>query len=760
MIAFLLGDWLLQQSPQLPDLHWVWLLPVLLPLLAIRYQSGRIVLSLVIGFLWALLIGQQRLGNRLPATWEGQDLWVEGRIASLPHQGDRSLRFDLASETVTVPGSPPQSWPRRLRLSWYGNVPPLQVGDRWGLAVHLKLPHATLNPGGSDYEKWLFQEGIAALGNVVRYPEPQLMASDQPWLTSPLLAVHRLRQVLADELATVLPNSPQLGLIQGLAIGETGTINPSQWNVLNRTGTIHLLAISGSHIALVAGLVFFIVRFLWARTGRGPLWIPVPRMAAGAALIAAGGYTALAGFPIPAQRALIMVGVAMIGILAGRALRPGRALSLALLTVLLYDPLAVNAAGFWLSFGAVAAMLYGMAWRTRPLRWEWGRLQWLVTIGLLPLLLAIFQRVALYSPLANLVAIPWLELGTVPIVLLGTALLPWAPALAHWPLALADELLAGLWWFLTEVATLPGGLWNPPPPPAWSVAASLVGVLLVLAPRGLPGRWLGWLGLATLASGTVTRPLLGEAWLTVLDVGQGLATVIRTHRHTLVYDTGPRYGPDQDAGSRVVVPFLRWAGINKVDTVVVSHADMDHAGGQDSLKTALPVERWLGSGGEPCIRGDHWEWDGISFQLLHPAPESYFHGNNGSCVLRVEWPGGALLLPGDLAKAGEMNLLANLPQQLPATVLIAPHHGSAGSSTPRFAAAVHPQWVIYSTGYRNRFGFPRSEVVTRYRSLGARDRDTAKEGALTLRLGPNTATDLPSSWRQEARRYWQVTDTP
>jgi competence protein ComEC len=637
------------------------------------------------------------------------------------------------------------------------------VGERWGLAVRLKRPHGLMNPGGFDQEGWLFQNNIQALGTVRPYPSAVRLDVGH-WRYT----IGRLRQDLAADIARARPDSPYLGLLQGLAIGETTAVTAAQWDTLVRTGTIHLLAISGSHIALVAGLVYVVVRRLWAWAGQAPLWFAAPRAAAVTAIIAAWFYAALAGFPVPTQRAVVMITVAMGALLAGRALQPVRTLGLALLAVLLWDPLAVTEAGFWLSFGAVAVIFYGITWRSGDMAdlgptthlLTFGRVQWLVTVGLLPLLLAIFQRVAVYSPLANLVAIPWLELGTVPAVLAGTLLLPVAPTVGSLFLAWADLALAGLWPVLEFFAALPLATWAPPAPPAWAVAAGIAGALLFLAPRGLPGRWLGLVCMAPMLTPIAPRPALGELWLTVLDVGQGLSAVVRTATHTLVYDTGPRYGAERDAGVAVVVPFLRHSGTRGIDTLLVSHADSDHSGGTASLRAALPVERLLGAapGAEPCLRGMVWEWDRIVFRVIHPSAGSGFTDNDASCVLRVEWSGGALLLTGDIERSAEARLVAETPGDLPATVIVAPHHGSHSSSTDAFVSAVAPQLVLYTTGYRNHFGFPHPDVVARYAAVGAQAWDTAQHGAIELHLGPGLVP-VVRSWREEARRYWHLDPT-
>jgi len=763
-IAFLLGDWWLQQFSSFPK-SWVGIFGVFLVLprfVSHCLPSGcsqdfltkpaKIVAWCVAGFLWGWFFGYQKLSEQLPAFWEGKNWTIEGRISSIPKSLRRGVEFDFDSSSISGEGET-QPWKRGLRLSWYEFPPHLIVGERWRLAVRLKRPHGLMNPGGFDQETWWFENHIQALGTV----KPKLLAERldaSHWSYS----VNRARQILVEAISKALPDSPYLGLLQGLAVGETSAVPRGQWDVLTKTGTIHLLAISGSHIALVAGLAYWIVRKLWSWLGTVVLRIPAPRAGAVAAILAALGYAALAGLPLSTQRAAIMVTVAMGAMLMNRVLRPMRTLRLALFAVLLWDPLAVVAPGFWLSFGAVFFILYTVAHSGADspshLR-TFVRVQWAVTIGLLPLLLSFFDRVAIYSPLANLIAIPWLEIGTVPVVLGGTLLLPWFPTAGTLLLSAANYLLMGLLPILGFFATLPSSDWGLAAPPKWAIVTGTLGAILLLAPRGVPARWLGCLGMAPLFLLPQKRPAVGEACLTVLDVGQGLSTVVRTSSHTLVYDTGPSYGNGQDAGGRIVAPYLRHEGIRTLDVLMVSHGDDDHRGGAASLLAEFQVVRVLGSapGGEPCIRGTSWHWDGIDFRVIHPAVGSSWSGNNGSCVLRVEWPGGSLILPGDIQRPAETELVRETPENLPTTVLIAPHHGSSGSSSTAFVAAVAPKLVVYSTGYQNRFGFPRQNIVDRYSSIGAQSYDTTKQGALELRLGKGISLE-PHSWREEARRYW------
>lgn len=466
----------------------------------------------------------------------------------------------------------------------------------------------------------------------------------------------------------------------------------------------------------------------------------------------------------------------MAAVVAGRPLRAGRTLALALFAVLLLDPLAVGGAGLWLSFGAVALILYAMGGRLgragtradgspagRPdagavsgpgatLWWRWGRVHLVVALGLAPLTLALFQEASLVAPLANLVAVPWTTAVVVPLTLLGTATLAVSDALAAAVLWLAGGATALLWWWLDTLAAAPLAAWRLAVA-GWTLVPAVLGAVWLLAPRGWPGRALGVVGLLPLLFSPPSLPPPGAFRLTVLDVGQGLAAVVQTRRHVLVYDAGPRYRSGFDTGRAVVLPYLRAAGVTRLDTVVISHAGMDHRGGLGAVRAALPVGRLLAGdterppGSEPCRRGQRWRWDGVSFRILHPAvPRS---GNDGSCVLRVAADGRSVLLTGDLEAVGEGALLAAGVE--PTTVVVAPHHGSRTSSTPAFVAATAPAYVVFSTGYRNRYGFPDPVVAARYRAQGARLLDTAAAGAVTIRTGGGLAVER---YRDAARRYW------
>ena len=765
VLAFLIGILALQMLPELPMRAWALALPLVLLLMMLWTGPWlRLPACALAGFLYALLLASPSL--QLPAELEGVDLWVEGWIAGLPERSGRSVRFEFELAQVQRDG---QNIPLtgRVRLSWWdengekttADVPPaLRVGDRWGFPVRLKSPRGLRNPGGFDYERWLYASGIIASGSIRAQPLPQRLAVAERY------PLDRYRQHIADRFAQLRSGQAETGILVALAIGEESGITPAQWEVFNRTGTGHLLSISGSHISLVAGMLFALVWALWIRVPALALRWPAPRAAALAALLGAGGYTLLSGLSVPAQRSFLMVLVAMLALLVRRPALPSRILALALLVVLLVDPGAPLLAGFWLSFGAVASILYLVSGRSHGhglfVQTLW--LQLGITLALLPPTLLFFQQIPLLSPLANLIAIPWIGCTVLPLDLLAVLAGPLSDSLQAGLLDLAALTLEGLWRILLWLERLPGVVLYRPAPPLWTLAFAVPGVILLLAPRGWPARWLGLPLCLPLLWPPMLAPPPGAVWLTLLDVGEGLAVVLRTHDHVLVYDTGPRLGMSLDAGRVALVPFLRHQGIAAVDMLMVSHADMQHSGGVRSLREQVPVAQVLTAavdqvpidGAAPCQAGQSWNWDGVEFAILHPPPQG-FDGDEASCVLRVTGTAGRVLLPGDIERGAERDLVARYGNGLAADIMVAPHQGRRALSTPAFLAAVRPRYILFATGYRNRHGYPRAETVTLYQSTGATLLDAAYEGALTFRLETGQRLE-PVRERRDQRHYWSA----
>ncbi|MGE5523210.1 MAG: DNA internalization-related competence protein ComEC/Rec2 [Rhodospirillaceae bacterium] len=525
------------------------------------------------------------------------------------------------------------------------------------------------------------------------------------------------------------------------------------------------MSISGLHITMVSGLAFALCSWAWRRSPRLMLALPARKAAVLAGVLAALAYTLLAGFAIPAQRTLYMLIVVAAALWLGVVTSVTRILATALFIVVLFDPWAVLSPGFWLSFGAVAVMLHATMHRIGMPRWyaAWAQTQWAVTIGMIPLLLALFQQVSVVSPFANAIAIPLVSLGVVPLVLLGM-LLPF-DALLHVAHALTAACMAMLEW----MSALPTPVWQQHAPAQWAVVLALLGVLWLLLPRGFPGRALGAVAMLPLFFVAPPVPPWGAARITVLDVGHGLAVAVETKSHALLYDAGPTYGPGADAGNRIVVPFLRASGIARLDGVVITHDDIDHSGGALSVLQAMPVG-WLMSTlddadpllfhAEPdlrCRAGLEWEWDGVRFAVLHPTPEGdalrHVKDNDRSCVLKITTSGASLLLPADIELKSEMSLLERDAAALRADVLVAPHQGSRTSSSPDFVAAVSARAVVFPAGYRNRFGHPHVDVVARYRRTGANLYRTDYDGAVRIDLPAQGVAQLERH-RDVYRRYW------
>lgn len=776
ILAFACGVILVQQLPALPAPVWLAATVAGAVVLCgaaffgLRPGKGRtlilVIAAAAMGVGFAALRAEHRLVSALPAEWEGRDVSITGVVAEMAQPFARGERFVFAVEQVLTAGA---AVPEHVMLSWYRpesdadggrayGAPMMVPGDRWQLTVRLKRPHGNANPGGFDYEAWLFERDIRATGYVRVSPAPVrtgTASSAMPYL------VERWRHEIRARFLDALQSSDYAGVLVALAVGDQRAIQGEFWRVFAATGTTHLMSISGLHVTMVAALLAAIVGVLWRRSPRLMHRLPAQKAAIVAGWLGALGYAILAGFSVPAQRTAYMLTVVALAMLSGRRAAGTQVLLLALFIVLLIDPWAVLAPGFWLSFGAVSLLFYVSSgrqavsggWRRSP--WQsalqWGRVQWAVTIGSLPLLLLFFQQFSLVSPLANAVAIPVISLVVTPLALLAIVLpIPLLLDLAHGVLALVMQLLILL-------ADLP--LYEQPAPPMWSILLAVVGVGVLLLPRGFPVRFVGAFFLLPALLHTPSRPSPGAVDVTVLDVGQGLAVVVRTATKTLLYDAGPLYSAESDAGQRIVVPYLRANGIRRIDTMIVTHSDSDHAGGAASVLAAVPVDRLLssvdGMPGEACAAGMSWDWEGVRFLMLHPVPgEAGFarrlRPNNRSCVLRIEAAGGAsILLASDIEAADEMAILGRDAGTLASDVLLVPHHGSRTSSSPAFVAAVAAQHVIYPVGYRNRFGHPRPEVMARY--AGATEWRTDRDGALHVDLA-----DRPVivAQRRVRPRYW------
>lgn len=783
--AFVLGAILLQQQAELPGgwWGWAWLLMALLCAGLLRFTPNRNRLTRVAlwcffvltGFLWTAIHAHWRLADELPLDWQRRDIQITGVIASIPQRTDRGIRFHMDVERANTNGA---TVPKRIAISWYlerttenhpSASPVVHAGERWQLTVCLRQPRGNANPHGFDYEIWALERNIRATGYVrPSLDNRRLNAS----VNHPAYWIEHLREQIQQKFSENLPDHAYTGILQALATGDQQAIARDQWQTFTRTGTNHLMAISGLHITMVASLAFALMYGLWRRSAFLSLRLPARRAAAVAGLIAALGYAVLSGFAIPAQRAFYMLAVVAIALWYGRQISASTVLALALLAVVLIDPWAVIAPGFWLSFGAIAIIMLVTTGRTGKIHGlsGWLRVQWAITLGLIPLLLALFQQVSLVSPLANAIAIPAVSLVVVPLTLLA------AIPVFDVVLPLAHEAIGIVMTVLQQLSDSPHAVWQQHAPPLWTILVALPGIVWMLLPGGLgtgffsgfPARWLGLVAMLPMFLVLPPKPDTGELWLTVLDVGQGLAVVAQTKHHALLFDTGPAFG-ETDSGSRIIVPFLRGEGIRHIDRMIVSHADSDHSGGALSILQAVTVEQLLSSLDErhaipqaiadrqKCHAGQQWTWDGVQFEMLHPLPDDYSHPrrqpNVNNCVLKITTSHGSVLLPADIEAKDERALLARAPDKLRATVLIAPHHGSRTSSTDAFVQAANPAWVIFTVGYLNRYNHPNAAIAARYRDRNSRLLHSDSDGAITVRFADNAV--IVERWRRLYRRYWQ-----
>ena len=754
-VTFLLGVFAASYLPELPASGWCALIIVLLPLgwIATGVHAGlRAVSMFLSGGLWLVLYVHLFAPAALPSVADGQTISVTGQIVSIPHRNSRRSRFDFIIHEVEGNAA---GWRGKVRLSWYNPAHVLAAGQQWRLKIKLKPAHGFANPGGFDYEALLFRKSIAATGYVREVASARLLGQST--------TLNSLRQSLSEKIRQAMPESRHSGLLVALVTGDKQFIDAQQWRVLTRTGTIHLMAISGLHIGLIYALFFWLGRALWRLRANLCLLRPAQDVAVVIGFAAALVYAAMAGFAIPTQRALIMLGVIVLSVLSRRMSSPLDVLQAALLLVLLLDPLAILSAGFWLSFAAVAVILMSLdSTRQLPAWYRLIKIQWVIALGLLPLTSVFFNQVSLVAPVMNLFAVPLVGFIIVPMALAGAGIVMISLPLAQWVFGLADGLMQILWRLMTVASDSLYAVAHPANVSLWALLCVLLGAGLVLFHRVTAYRIFGLLLLSPLFISATSPVEKNELQLDILDVGQGLAVVVRTAEHVLLYDTGYSNENGFDIGQSVLLPYLWHEGINTLDRVVLSHDDRDHVGGYDSVSkemeikqlSVMPGSRYLSANGVACQAGERWQWDGVEFYFLHPQADATGKENNRSCVLKISAAGGSILLTGDIEKRAEKALLLSVPEQLPADIMLAPHHGSATSSTVEFIARVGAKEVVYPVGYRNRWGFPKAEVQARYAKAGVEQWITADTGMLRYRFTASPAGYERTLHRQQHRRFW------
>ncbi len=797
IVAFLIGNTCLLYWPYLPDIYFILMISGLIFILTvILYKARRHFVSLasincslyfiILCFFTGVLYTSLYINQQLPALdlgqMEGKTITITGVIASIPYKSDKKQGFEFlvkALEKTHDSGKKQwdQSFNGKVRLSWYSTDKVIENGQKWQLDVRLKKPNGLLNPGAFDYEQWLFQNRIVATGYVrdgFYLPE-----SGSGFTRSFLVG---LRQAVANRLDTALEKHPYKGLIKALAIGVRHDIEAQQWQAFLRTGTNHLIAISGLHIGLMSSLIWFFVNALWKSSTALNLRVPAYYIASIMALLSAFIYAALAGFAIPTQRALIMLAVVFVALMLKREIAPSYVILLALFMVLLIDPLSPLAVGFWLSFTAVAVIIFALTARLKVVTGRFsqfiqlGRMQWSIFIGLMPLMMILFHQFSLLSPVANFLAVPFMSLIIVPVTLLATACLIVAEPLGLLLFKLLEWPMEGLMFTLIYFSNWSDSMYSLPETSWLNFLLACVGCLWLLMPGGWKGRWLGALLLlpAFLTEGEKIPE--GQLQMTVLDVGQGLSVILRTRNHTLIYDTGDKYSEQFNMADKVIVPYMRAKGGGKIDKLIVSHSDRDHAGSYSELLNQLSVTEvisgepeWLNRNNsqhsdieydhkqihaEPCFQGQQWQWDKVHFKVLSPQwPVKSKKANNRSCVILVTTAmNQTILLTGDIEKKVEQDLLSLYPE-LRVDILLVPHHGSKTSSSQAFLEQLNPKIALFSYGYLNRFRHPAEKVVRRYKKLNIKLFNTSN-GAIDISSNLTNNSLLVRQYRVENRRFW------
>lgn len=784
-LAALLGMGMVQALPALPAaLAWrIGSAAVVIALVASIIAARRgwrgswccwVLVAALAGFDWSAARAGWRMAEVLPVALEGQVMRLTGRIGGLPQrtegqggvQGWRFV-FDVdvdADEDVDVgldvnAKASEVRAPVRVLLSCYAMPTDPRVGERWRFDVKLRRPHGLMNPRGFDQALWMLEQDLPAAGSC--------RAKGQSKLEEGGWGVDALRQALRDAIDRRLAAASDrrgAGVLAALSLGDQGAVNPADWALYRDTGVAHLLSVSGLHVTMFAWLAGVTAGWAWRRSARLCLRWPAPRAAMWIGVAAAGLYAVFSGWGVPAQRTVGLLAILALLRQAGVRWPWPMSLAVAAVAVCAADPWALTQLGFWLSFCAVSLLMAAdpqprreSGWRG-ALRGAW-RAQAVVTLGLAPLTLLLFQQLSVVGLIANTVAIPLVSYVITPLAMLGAS----CP-----PLWTAGAWLVGwLHLFLEALRALPLAVWHLPWAPGWAQALGLIGGVALAMPWSWRMR-LGGLALcAPMLWPVVPRPAPGQVELWLPDVGQGGAAILRTHRHTMLFDTGPRWGPGSDAAQRVLLPMLRGLGERRLDAVMVSHADQDHAGGTASLLQAMPTHRRLGAvpGGEGCRRGQRWVWDGVRFDVLWPVDELSaspapatttrdLSRNARSCVLRVEAAGRRVLLTGDIEAPQEARLVREEGiAGLRAEVLVVPHHGSRTSSSPAFVRAVSPRVAAVQSGYLNRFGHPKPDIVARYREAGAVLLDSVDCGAWRWRSDGDDAP-LAACERTRRRHYW------
>ena len=755
-LAIALGSTLAFYGSDIPDRFWFAYLPLLL-ICACFIPRYRFFIFICIAYLWTNLHLLHTLESRLSPDFNHRIMRVTGVIADIPEVRSQSIRFIFKPEIIT---QYPYRLPRKIRLSWYRTDQLPVAGERWQFLVKLKAPGGFQNPGGFDYERWLFVKGIGATGYVRKSNLNQRLDRSPPW------HINLWRTRMLEGIKQNCFSCDNIGLIQALVLGYRGDIQPRHREILRDTGTAHLLAISGLHIGMVAGLFFAFGQWIWR------IWFYrfiQNRIVFSASLAFAAGfmYAALAGFSLPTVRALVMLAVVFVALLFRSGINLLNSVAIAVVLILIVNPLAIGSSSFWLSIGALLVIGLAQFLLPGPVS-HWKQMlgiQLLFSLLFVPVSILLFDQINPASFFANILAIPLVSLVIVPLDLIGAFLGSFEISLARWLLIASDTLLTWLFAYLSLLLDLGLGAHQGGGIPFALISFSALGLIILLLPAGsvakkpafilfiLPLFW--------------HRPALdfGAYQLTLLDVGMGTSAVLQTRNHSLVYDFGPGNNQGYSTGLWVLKPFLRHQGIEAPDLMIISHNHKDHSGGFYSFigsydparlvsGTPLEVEKKfnLSTPVRSCHDYPSWRWDGVEFEFLTAdRNEAFTNSNNRSCVLRISGFHNTLLV-GDIESEQELRLVKTSPGSLSASVLLAPHHGSSTSSTPGFVHSVNPDIALFSVGKGNHWGFPNSEVLEVYRDMGIEIVRTDQHGAITVRSSEQGIRLI--KYRSRRPKFW------
>jgi len=707
----------------------------------------RFVAFLLLGFTVFMQAGISAVDAQLEARFVGESMLTRVRIVDFPKITDATVTMLI--EPVNDTRLPPTS-----RVTWIDPPQIPAIGEVWQFELRLRRPRGSSNPGTFSVENWMFREGLHAAGYVVSGKRNRLLGSD---------GLSHVASYRRDFVRRAQANGGTAsGVLAAIGVGTRHLLTPEQWQRYAKTGSSHLMAISGLHIGLAASAAFALVAVF-----SGVFRLPgnhLDHALVGATTIATG-YATVSGFAVPSQRATLMLLLASIALLLRRRPESLRIVAMTALVVFFIDPLASMSPGFSLSFGAVLVLLWSARHYSRPTAgrriYQLGRMQFELLFGLMPLTVLIFQRIAFVAPVVNLITVPLFSFLTVPLTLASMFLNPLSESVSLLLLKAAAVSVQGveriIYFFselrFTDVSIAGAG------DTTWLIV--LLPLALIVLPRGWPGRWIAVLGVIALILHKVAAPPRDCIDAHVLDVGQGLSVMVRTARHTLLFDTGASYRSGGSAAQRLILPFLKSQKIDTIDWLVVSHADNDHAGGVSALLENIEIGEIIVGEELPsihrqavnCYRGLAWEVDGVEFRFLHPNPEQALTGNDASCVLAVSTGGHRLLLTGDIEINAERQLLSHWPFET-ASVVVIPHHGSLTSSSAALVGRLSPDLAIVSAGYRNRWGLPRDRVTERWLGVGAAVMNTASAGAISLRMCASGGISRLGEERQRRRRFW------